>query len=223
MSLIENTQKVFSQVSQASLKAGRSKESVKVIAVTKYVDSSITNELVEAGTQHLGENRVGPFLAKKEALKDKEVTWHFIGSLQRRKVKDVINEIDYFHGLDSLKLAQEIEKRANHPIKCFLQVNVSGEETKHGFRPEELLEVLPQLSELKKLQLVGLMTMAPFEADSKEIFGFFEETAQLADRIRQQAYPNMPMTELSMGMSQDYSLAIAAGATFVRIGTAFFE
>ncbi|MGT2784464.1 YggS family pyridoxal phosphate-dependent enzyme [Streptococcus merionis] len=223
MTLKENVQRVSSQVAQACQAASRSETSVKIIAVTKYVDSSITKKLIDAGMTDLGENRVDKFLEKKAELINEKVTWHFIGSLQRRKVKDVINEIDYFHALDSISLATEIEKRALKPVKCFLQVNISREGSKHGFLVEELAEVLPQLAKLEKITIVGLMTMAPFEAEKETIQTIFEETETLRKTIQSQAWPNMPMTELSMGMSQDYPLAIAAGATYVRIGTAFFK
>ncbi|MGT2667396.1 YggS family pyridoxal phosphate-dependent enzyme [Streptococcus rifensis] len=223
MDLRENAQQVFDKVSKACQNAGVPESSVKVIAVTKYVDSSITKEVIDAGATDLGENRVDRFLEKKALLKDESVKWHFIGSLQRRKVKDVINEIDYFHALDSLKLAAEIQKRASRPIKCFLQVNISKEESKHGFRIEELDSVLPELALYSNIELVGLMTMAPFGAEPVIIKGIFDQTEALRQTIQQQSWPNMPMTELSMGMSQDYPLAIAAGATYVRIGTAFFK
>ena len=146
-----------------------------------------------------------------------------IGTLQRRKVKEVIPFVDYFHALDSLKLAQEIQKRTDHVIKCFLQVNISGEESKHGFSKEELLELLPDLAQLDQIEYVGLMTMAPFEADSDELKQIFKETQELQAVIREKQIPNMPMTELSMGMSRDYKEAIQFGSTFVRIGTAFFK
>jgi len=146
-----------------------------------------------------------------------------IGTLQRRKVKEVIPFVDYFHALDSLKLAQEIQKRTDHVIKCFLQVNISGEESKHGFSKEELLELLPDLAQLDQIEYVGLMTMAPFEADSDELKQIFKKTQELQAEIREKQIPNMPMTELSMGMSRDYKEAIQFGSTFVRIGTAFFK
>ncbi|MDQ0221488.1 YggS family pyridoxal phosphate-dependent enzyme [Streptococcus moroccensis] len=223
MTLKANAQQVFDKVSQACQAAGVPESSVKVIAVTKYVDSSITKELIDAGATDLGENRVDRFLEKKTQLKDEHVKWHFIGSLQRRKVKDVINEVDYFHALDSLKLAAEIQKRANRPIKCFIQVNISKEESKHGFQVEELELVLPELATYTNIELVGLMTMAPFDADPTTIKAIFDQTEALRQTIQHQGWANMPMTELSMGMSQDYPLAIAAGATYVRIGTAFFK
>jgi len=146
-----------------------------------------------------------------------------IGSLQRRKVKDVINLVDYFHALDSVKLAQEIQKRAEHPIKCFLQVNISGEESKHGFAPDELDDVLAEIAQLDKIEIVGLMTMAPFEASQEELQDIFSKTHQLQKQLEKKQLKNMPFSELSMGMSRDFEVAIANGATYVRIGTSFFK
>lgn len=223
MNLKENTNLVFQQISNAVQEAGRENDSVSVIAVTKYVDVETASALVSQGVQHIGENRVDKFLDKYHALSDKNLTWHLIGTLQRRKVKEVISYVDYFHALDSLKLAQEIQKRADHKIKCFLQVNISQEESKHGFSKEELLAFLPELSELDQIEYVGLMTMAPFEATSQELQEIFKETQELQKTIQEKHLPNMPMTELSMGMSRDFKEAIQFGSTFVRIGTAFFK
>lgn len=223
MNLKKNTELVFQQIADASQEANRALDAVSVIAVTKYVDVQTAEALLPLGVSHIGENRVDKFLEKYQALKDYPVTWHLIGTLQRRKVKEVIPYVDYFHALDSLKLAQEIQKRTDHVIKCFLQVNISGEESKHGFSKEELLELLPELAELDQIEYVGLMTMAPFEADSEELKEIFKDTQALQAEIREKQIPNMPMTELSMGMSRDFKEAIQFGSTFVRIGTAFFK
>ena len=223
MDLAKNTYQVLENVAQATQKANRSKNSVEVIAVTKYVDSSTAKELVKAGIHHIGENRVDKFLEKYQALKDERVIWHLIGTLQRRKVKDVINYVDYFHALDSVKLAQEINKRAEHIIKCFLQVNISKEASKHGFTVEEIDTILPELEKLENIQIVGLMTMAPIEADEAELNVMLQQAYQLQQRLQRKQLPNMPFTDLSMGMSRDYTIAIANGSTFVRIGTAFFK
>lgn len=174
MNLVENADLVRQQVETARNKANR-RDQVNVIAVTKYVDVATTEALVKTGIQHIGENRVDKFLEKYQALKEYDLTWHLIGSLQRRKVKDVINLVDYFHALDSVKLAQEIQKRAEHPIKCFLQVNISGEESKHGFAPDELDDVLAEIAQLDKIEIVGLMTMAPFEASQEELQDIFQK------------------------------------------------
>ena len=223
MNLKKNTELVFQQIADASQEANRALDAVSVIAVTKYVDVQTAEALLPLGVRHIGENRVDKFLEKYQALKDYPVTWHLIGTLQRRKVKEVIPFVDYFHALDSLKLAQEIQKRTDHVVKCFLQVNISGEESKHGFSKDELLEVLPTLAELDQIEYVGLMTMAPFDADSDELKRIFKETQTLQAEIREKQISNMPMTDMSMGMSRDFKEAIQFGSTFVRIGTAFFK
>lgn len=222
MNLVENADLVRQQVETARNKANR-QDQVNVIAVTKYVDVATTEALVKTGIQHIGENRVDKFLEKYQALKDYDLTWHLIGSLQRRKVKDVINLVDYFHALDSVKLAQEIQKRAEHSIKCFLQVNISGEESKHGFAPDELDDVLAEIAQLDKIEIVGLMTMAPFEASQEELQDIFSKTHQLQKQLEKKQLKNMPFSELSMGMSRDFEVAVANGATYVRIGTSFFK
>ena len=222
MNLVENADLVRQQVETARNKANR-QDQVNVIAVTKYVDVATTEALVKTGIQHIGDNRVDKFLEKYQALNGYDLTWHLIGSLQRRKVKDVINLVDYFHALDSVKLAQEIQKRAEHPIKCFLQVNISGEESKHGFAPDELDDVLAEIAQLDKIEIVGLMTMAPFEASQEELQDIFSKTHQLQKQLEKKQLKNMPFSELSMGMSRDFEVAIANGATYVRIGTSFFK
>ncbi|MGQ7508591.1 YggS family pyridoxal phosphate-dependent enzyme [Streptococcus suis] len=223
MNFQKNKDAIFSAVAKAAEKAGRPSESVKVIAVTKYVDSSIANQLVNTGITHIGENRVDQFLEKYNALADKQLTWHLIGTLQRRKVKDIIPFVDYFHALDSVKLAQEIDKRATKIVKCFLQVNVSGEESKHGFAVSEIDAALAEISLLENIELVGLMTMAPIDTTDDELDEIFSKMQEIQEELATRNLPRMPFTELSMGMSGDFERAIAHGATYVRIGSAFFE
>ena len=223
MNFQKNKDEVFQAVANATEEAHRPQNSVKIIAVTKYVDSSIAKDLLKTGIEHIGENRVDKFLEKYEALADLKLTWHLIGSLQRRKVKDIINYLDYFHALDSVKLAAEIQKRAIKPIKCFLQVNVSKEESKHGFMVEDIHQATETIKNYDKIELVGLMTMAPFGADEDQLKDIFSKTHALQKELQQLGIANMPFTELSMGMSGDFKEAIANGSTFVRIGTAFFK
>ena len=208
MDLQKNKDQVFAAVAEATQKANRPENSVSIVAVTKYVDSSTAKELVKTGVKHIGENRVDKFLEKY---------------LQRRKVKEVINYVDYFHALDSLKLAEEIEKRAEHTIKCFLQVNVSGEESKHGFAVDEIEAVLPALEKLEHLEIVGIMTMAPIDAGEEDLEKIFQATHELQEKLQDKQITNMPFSEISMGMSRDFATAIANGSTFVRIGTSFFK
>lgn len=223
MDLQKNKRIVSDNVRLATEAAHRPEHSVSVIAVTKYVDSTIAGQLIDTGIEHIAENRVDKFLDKYEALKDKSVTWHLIGTLQRRKVKDVINFVDYFHALDSVKLASEIEKRADHPVKCFLQVNISEEDSKHGFKVSEIEAAIEEIGKMGNIQLVGLMTMAPADASQERIASIFREANQLRKNLQSKKRKNMPFTELSMGMSGDYSIAIQEGSTFVRIGTSFFH
>ncbi|MGH2120017.1 YggS family pyridoxal phosphate-dependent enzyme, partial [Aerococcus sp. L_32] len=152
-----------------------------------------------------------------------DIVWHLIGTLQTRKVKDVINEIDYFHALDRLKLAKEIDKRADKVIKCFLQVNVSGEESKHGIAPAELDAFIEAVAEFPKVEIVGLMTMAPIDATDEEIHQYFANLRQLRDQVQALGKDYAPCQHLSMGMSGDYPIAVAEGADFVRVGSAIFN
>ena len=223
MTIEENKNNVYQAVKEACEKANRSSDEVNIIAVTKYVSSDVAEELVQTGIKHIAENRVDNFLDKYQALKNYDLTWHLIGTLQRRKVKEVINLVYYFHALDSVKLAEEIQKRADHTINCFLQVNVSGEESKHGFSAEELDTVLKQIENLDNICIVGLMTMAPIDADAQELDKIFSETNELRQSIQEKKLKNVPCDQLSMGMSRDYDMAIQNGSTFVRIGSAFFK
>lgn len=192
---------------------------VSIIAVTKEVSSERASEALENNLFHLGENRPEGLLAKKEEIKDKAI-WHYIGSLQTRKVKLVINEIDYLHSLDRLSLAEEIEKRAENPVKCFVQANVSGEQSKHGLNKEDVIPFIQSLAQFTKIQVVGLMTMAPNTEDESVIRKVFSDLKQLQQEVVNLHLPYAPCNELSMGMSNDYEIAVEEGATFVRIGTA---
>lgn len=222
MSIKENIGYIRNNVDMARVMSSYSNQ-VDVIAVTKYVGIEQAQILVENGITHLAENRTNLFLEKYEALKDYDLTWHLIGNLQTRKVKDVINLVDYFHALDSIKLAKEINKRAEHTIKCFLEVNVSGEESKHGFLVSDLDSIISEISAFDKIEIVGLMTMAPLGAPEDEVRNIFRQLKMLQVKIADKGISNVPCKELSMGMSQDYQLAIQEGATFVRIGREFFR
>ena len=192
---------------------------IEVIAVTKQVGVARTKEAVSAGIQHLGENRPEGFLQKFEAISD-GAKWHFIGNLQSRKVKDIINQIDFLHSLDRMSLAKEIQKRAEHPINCFVQVNVSKEETKSGILPEETVDFVKSLEKYDKINIIGLMTMAPNVEDEEVLRNVFRTLKSLQMEVAEKQWPHAPCTECSMGMSNDYLIAAQEGATFVRIGTA---
>lgn len=213
----ENLTTIQQQI-QAATEKGQQQIEPNVIAVTKYVTMERAKEAYEAGLRHFGENRVEGFLEKQSELPD-DVTMHFIGPLQSRKVKDVINQVDYFHALDRMKIAKEIDKRADHTIRCFVQVNVSGETSKHGIALSEVNDFVQDLAEFEHIEVVGLMTMAPLTDDEAYIHQLFQSLKNKRDEIKALNLTHAPCTELSMGMSNDFHIAAEEGASFVRIGT----
>lgn len=222
--IAENLHKIEQEIQESCALVSRNPKEITMVAVTKSVDSTTAKELVELGMTDLAENRVDKLLDKKQSLSNyQQIKWHLIGNLQRRKVKLIINEIDYFHALDSLRLAQEIQKRAEHQIDCFIEINVSGEESKHGIKPAELHSFIQEIAGLDKIRVIGLMTMAPYEASEQEVRTIFSTLKDLQESVKKLNLQYAPCTELSMGMSQDFKTAIEEGATFVRIGTALFR
>ncbi|MCD8815143.1 YggS family pyridoxal phosphate-dependent enzyme [Staphylococcus arlettae] len=217
MNVQQNYDTIKTELDTSIKKAGISTQP-NVIAVTKYVTIDRANEAYDAGLRHFGENRVEGFLAKQNALPD-DAVFHFIGTLQTRKVKEVINQVDYFHALDRLKLAKEIQKRAEHKVKCFIQVNVSEEESKQGITINEINDFIEAIKEYDNIEVVGLMTMAPLTGDVDYIRQLFNTLKEKQSEIQALNLSYAPCTELSMGMSNDYQLAAEAGASFVRIGT----
>ena len=219
MRVEDNFSAIKDRIRQACERSGRNEEDIKVIAVTKYVSSERTQEAINAGIEHIGENRIEGVHEKQSTING-QVIWHFIGSLQTRKVKDVITHIDYIHSLDRLSLAQEIQKRASETVSCFVQVNVSGEESKHGLSPEAVLLFVKELEQFDKIRVVGLMTMAPFTEDEQILRSCFKKLKDLQVEVSKLKLSNAPCEELSMGMSNDFEIAIEEGSTFIRVGTA---
>ena len=218
MNVKNNLEKINNDIKNICQKSGRNFEDITLIAVTKYVGDERVKEAQEAGVHDFAENRAVNYIERKE--KFLEATWHLIGSLQTRKVRDAINKVDYFHALDRESLAVEIEKRAEHVINCFVQVNTSGEESKHGLTPEAVLEFVKGLEKYPKIRVVGFMTMAPFVEDEAILRSCFRKLRELRDEIKGLNLEYAPCEFLSMGMSNDYEIAIEEGATHIRIGTA---
>ncbi|MBS4177197.1 YggS family pyridoxal phosphate-dependent enzyme [Lederbergia citrea] len=210
---------VKSNIVSACNRSARSPEEVTVIAVTKYVSEERALEALDAGIIHFGENRDEGLAAKWDRLGDRPV-WHFIGNLQTRKVKNIIDKVTYIHSLDRHSLAKEINKRANRQIKCFVQINTSGEESKQGLKPDEAIKFINELKEYPHILVVGLMTMAPNTNEENILRNCFRRLKDLQTEVENLSLHHAPCKELSMGMSNDYMIAIEEGATFVRIGTA---
>ncbi|MGA9226080.1 MAG: YggS family pyridoxal phosphate-dependent enzyme [Mesobacillus sp.] len=219
MKVSKNLEVIQSQIAEACEKVNRSPEDVKLIAVTKYVSAERAQEAIEAGVVNLGENRDEGLLEKISLLKDKPV-WHYIGTLQTRKVKNIIEHVTYIHSLDRLSLAKEIDKRASAQINCLIQVNVSGEESKHGLKPEEVAGFIFELKDYPNILVSGLMTMAPNTKDELVIRECFRTLKKLQGEIKGLNLEYAPCTDLSMGMSNDFQIAVEEGSTMVRIGTA---
>ena len=219
MKVIENLQAIQENILQACMKSNRNPNEVKIIAVTKYVSNDRAKEAIEAGVLNLGENYDEGLITKWEVLQDKP-TWHFIGSLQTRKVRNIIDKVDYIHSLDRPSLAKEINKRANKRMKCLVQVNVSGEESKHGLAPQEVINFIKSIQDYPNIEVAGLMTMAPHTDDQSILRHCFRTLKSLQIEVQQMKLEYAPCTELSMGMSNDYAIAVEEGATLVRIGTA---
>ncbi|KOO49358.1 YggS family pyridoxal phosphate-dependent enzyme [Viridibacillus arvi] len=217
--IINNLEEIQLKIEKAANRVGRQVADVSIIAVTKQVSTERAIEALDAGLNQLGENRPEGLLEKRESIIDGAV-WHYIGSMQTRKVKQVIDKIDYLHSLDRISLADEIEKRATRIVNCFVQVNVSGEESKHGLQPEEVIPFIEQLSQYSRIRVVGLMTMAPNTEDLEVVRNVFKNLKKLQLEVEKNGYAHAPCHDLSMGMSNDYEIAVEEGATYVRIGTA---
>lgn len=219
--LRENIRRVEARIADACARSGRRRDEIQVIAVTKYVSLPTTRLALEAGLKHIGENRWQEAREKWEALGN-QGTWHFIGTLQTNKVKDVVGRFDYIHSLDRLSLAREIDKKAaalGIRANCLIQVNVSGEESKHGLPPDELFSFAEELRAFAHIHVSGLMTMAPLEAEPEAIRSSFRGLRTLRDRLNERGTFDYEVRELSMGMSNDFEIAIEEGATWLRLGS----
>lgn len=215
MSIKENYRRIQSEIPNA-----------KIIAVTKYVDTEKVVEAYQAGLRDFGENRLQDAEKKMKELPEEinqNITWHFLGHLQTNKAKKVTGSFGYIHSVDSIKLAQILSESAQEKAisqKILIQVNISGEQTKFGFSADELKTSFEELINLKNIEIVGLMTMAPFAEDENVQRQTFKGLRELRNKLQTEYKINIP--ELSMGMSNDYRVAYSEGATIVRIGRALF-
>ncbi len=194
-----------------------------LVAATKYVDEKAIIELEKCGCRCFGENRVQAFLEKYDKYKGKGC-WHFIGTLQSNKVKYIIDKVELIHSVNSYSLIDEIERQAkkrNIEVHILLQVNIANEESKHGFKQDEMDDVLSYISKCSTIIVDGLMMMAP-NIEVNETRQYFKQTKELLDQLKLK-YKKYPLNQLSMGMSQDYQIALEEGATLVRIGRALFQ
>jgi pyridoxal phosphate enzyme (YggS family) len=220
----ENVKRVRERISAAALRAGRNPDDILLIAVTKNVGVNDVRKGIEAGLDMFGENRVQEAEEKIDEIGHK-VQWHMIGHLQTNKVKKSIDLFDIIHSVDSIHLAAEIEKRAfavKKQMPVLLQVDLAGEQTKFGFSKKELFDTLDKLSGFANLKICGLMTIPPFSPEPEDSRIYFQELVKIREKISESCLSGIDMDILSMGMSQDFEVAIEEGANMVRIGTALF-
>ncbi|MFZ2631235.1 MAG: YggS family pyridoxal phosphate-dependent enzyme [Desulfosalsimonadaceae bacterium] len=213
------------KIRQAAVSCGRDPETIRLVAVTKTVSPEHIRQAMDAGLRIFGESYIQEAVTKIDAIADKEVSWHFIGHLQSNKAKIAVRCFDLIHSVDSLGLAEALNRQAEriHKIQDILvQVNISGESTKSGTAAQEAIALVNAIRWMENLSVKGLMTIPPFFDQPEKARPYFKALADLRDQIQKQSMPKNEITELSMGMTGDFEVAIAEGATLVRIGTAIF-
>jgi len=221
-SILDNLERVWEQIAQAAAKAGRDVEDVELVAIAKTHPAERLREAVEAGQTLFGENRVQEARAKIPELSS-NIRWHFVGHLQKNKVRQALPLFEMIHSVDSLALAQDINRIAEEDglyPKVLLEVNVAGEGSKFGFAPYDLREQMEMLLALPRLSIDGLMCIPPLAVESEDSRKFFVQVRELRDSLEKEF--NMKLPQLSMGMTQDFPIGIQEGATLVRVGTAIF-
>ena len=224
MTIRDNINKVKEQIARACHISGRDPEEVEIVAVSKTVQVNRIKEAISAGIRRIGENRVQEAWQKFNLLQE-PVKWHLVGHLQTNKVKKALEFIDIVESVDSLHLAQEINRRAEslkNKVKIFVQVNTSGEASQFGIAPEKTVDFVAQLSEMSCLEIKGLMTIAPFVENQKEIRASFRLLRELKEKANALKIVNLYLQHLSMGMTNDFEIGVQEGATMVRIGRAIF-
>lgn len=226
LSIADNIRNIDERIIKSCIEASRNRDSVKLLAVTKTVDVDKIIEAIDNGVTDVGENKPQELKRKYEVIGDK-VRWHMIGSLQTNKVKYIIDKVDLIHSLDRISLCEEIQKRAeyiNRDINCLVQVNISREATKQGLYVEDVVPFIIKCSgDYSRIRIKGLMTIAPATASTSQIEDTFRGLKLLSEEIEALCLDNVEMRELSMGMSNDFDIAIKEGSTIVRIGTSIFR
>lgn len=222
--LRENLNEVEKKVLKACERAGRSRDEVTLIAVSKTKPVNMLREIYDANVRDFGENKVQELVDKEEVL-PKDIKWHMIGHLQRNKVKYIVDKVELIHSVDSIRLAETIEKEAAKKdvvVPILLEVNVAREESKFGLAPEEVLGVVEKIATFPHVKVKGFMTIAPFVSSSEENRTNFANLRKLFIDIAEKNIDNVSISILSMGMTNDYEVAIEEGATMIRVGTGIF-
>lgn len=224
MNIEKNLDSILKNIRQACLVSKRIEEEITLIAVTKTVDVDVMIEARKLELLNFGENKPQELVRKFEFFGE-EIRWHMIGHLQRNKVKYIIDKVELIHSLDNIRLAQEIQKQSEKHDKItdvLIEINIANEISKHGINPDDLFEFVQQMEELGNIRIKGLMTVAPYKANVEDVRPYMKKMKTLFDKLGEIKASNIDVDTLSMGMSNDYMIAIEEGATMVRIGSAIF-
>ncbi len=224
MGLKQNIEGIQARIEKAAARSGRKASDIILLAVSKTVDTDMIRQAYDLGLRHFGENRVQELQRKIMSLP--EAHWHMIGRLQTNKVKDLVDKVQLIHSLDRWRLAEEMDKRgqqAGLEVPALIEVNISGEKQKAGFAINEVELLLEEAARFKSLRIYGFMTMAPLTGDAELSRPIFRELAHMKKRLERNTYANVELKYLSMGMSDDFEVAIEEGTNIVRIGTALFK
>ncbi len=224
--LADNLATVRQRIGEAARRGGRDADEVELVAVTKYVDAQVARRLTAAGCLTLGESRPQALWQKAEALQDLPIRWHMIGHLQRNKIRRTLPWLVCIHSADSVRLLNALNDeagRTTHDVRVLLEVNVAEDAEKTGFLPADLIPLAAELTRWDHLHICGLMAMSGRSSDAGQARSEFVQVRQLRDRLQQECSAGIALRHLSMGMSQDYEIAVEEGATVVRVGSALFE
>lgn len=225
MKISENIETIKMNVQRAAEKVNKTIDDITIIAVTKTVDSDRAIEAIDSGLYNLGENRVQEFNNKYSVIKDKDVKWHIIGHLQTNKVKYVVGKVELIHSLESIPLAEEINKRAKQQgiiANVLIELNLGGEESKFGLDENSVFEFAKSIEQYDHIRVMGMMTVAPYDENPENIRWVFKKMKSKFDEISNLNLINFEMKYLSMGMTNDYEIAIEEGSNMIRVGTAIF-
>ncbi len=222
MNIKQNYEKILNNVERICDRTKRDPKQIKILGVCKNQPAEKLIEAYECGVRYFGENKTQEAEEHQAALEGKDVTWHFIGKLQKNKINRVLKGFDFIESVDSVKSLEHIHKRVDNEIETFIEINIGEEKNKSGFTIDGLKKALNYISMLNRVKVVGLMTIPPFDDDPEIMRPYFTKMRELKDEINGFGLDNFKIRDLSMGMSNDYEVALEEGATILRIGTALF-
>jgi len=222
MKIKDNYDKIMVNIGKSCQRAGRKPSEVRLLGVAKNQPSEKIKEAYDCGLRLVGENKTQESDLHQSELSTLDIDWHFIGKLQKNKINRILKSFDFIQSVDGVKSLEHIHKRVSQEIDVFIEINIGEEKNKSGFTVDGLKKALNYVSQLNRVRITGLMSIPPFSDDPEDMRPYFRSMRELKDEINSMGLPNFDIQHLSMGMSDDYDVAVEEGATIVRIGTALF-